>query len=172
MIVYDQSGKILKVYDLTKGHVEKKLIDVYHSYIIDQPEKTHEVVVAVYPATGGKDVELVVDSPEVGHWETFHPDGTMIPEFDGDLEGFPKSDHLDDTWEIGVFVPYTEEELKAIEEMQKEAEERSAFFDSLPSFVDDTDTAVCELYETTVEQAGIISMQDDAICELYELIGG
>lgn len=53
-----------------------------------------------------------------------------------------------------------------------EALRRSNATERVPEYMDDTDDALCELYESSLEQSAIIDDQDAAICALYEMIGG
>lgn len=52
------------------------------------------------------------------------------------------------------------------------AVERSNDMENAPEHMASTDDALCELYETTLEQSAIIDEQDAAICALYEMMIG
>ena len=56
---------------------------VWHRYIVDSEAITHEEVIAEYP-NGGKDIVIVVDIPERGHWETRLDTGEII-DFNGTI---------------------------------------------------------------------------------------
>ncbi len=89
MKVYNKDKtKILAEYDLEKGYLEKDTITVHVEAIEGVKEVFHYKVVAEYP-NGGKDVEKVVDIPEV--------------------EAVPAYDKVE---EIRIYIPYTEEQLK------------------------------------------------------------
>lgn len=83
MIVLDENNKPLIDPDLSKGQITEETRSVFHRYIVDSEAVTHEEVVAEYP-NGGKDVAIVIDVPEQGHWETCLESGELI-EFSGDI---------------------------------------------------------------------------------------
>lgn len=56
------------------------------------------------------------------------------------------------------------------EEVTAYFENRQNAIASLPVFMEDSDAAICELYETTLAQGETIAEQDSAICELYEMM--
>lgn len=155
MIIYNEAGQIIEDPDYNLGHVDKKIVPITHTYVVDIPAVTHEVVVAEYPETGGKDVDIIVDEPEIGHWVTVDEHGKLLPEFDGDLSGFPHDVPTEDTWEIGIFVPFTQEELAEREQMLDEATKNAEFQESLP------------------EELEIIKdAQDDMVLLLADIVGG
>lgn len=182
MVIYDEYGSIVRDPDTTKGYIEKRLIKVHHEYVVDSPAVTHEEVIAEYPETGGMDVETVIDVPEQGHWVTTDEDGKPLPEFDGNLDGMPWS--FDDTWEVGIYIPYTREELEAIEETEREieeqtrkAQEREEYVDKLPERIEGIEEGVDTSYDGIAELGLVISDIDvtlddimDAIAELGQIV--
>lgn len=159
MIVFDEYDNIIDNPDLNLGYIEKKLIPVIHKYIVDEPAITHEVVIREYPETGGKDVEIVVDVPEQGHWETTDQNGKPITEFNGSLVGFPKDRPIEDTWEYGLYIPYTEDELaqrdEELEKMSEETEKREEFMQNAPSQIEELE-----------------ANQEDMILLMADIVGG
>lgn len=86
----DKTLELIK-YDLNLGHLEPDTLTTHVEAVEGVEEKGHYEIIAEYPETGGKDVEWVVDVPRVESVE----------------------EH-DETEEILVYVPYTEEELTKI----------------------------------------------------------
>lgn len=127
MKVYDESGGLIEDYDLDAGYLEAKSKTVEHRWAVDAEEQGEWITTAEYPDTGGKDVEWRVTSPEKGHWETVDAEtGEVVADFDGTVpDDLPHDVGTPDIWEYGVYVPYTEEELAAIEE-RKASGQRSA----------------------------------------------
>lgn len=67
---------------------------------------------------------------------------------------------------VWIYEPFDDERLELIR--QEKIKEQS--INSLPQFMEDYDSVVCELYEQMLSQQDIISEQDSAICALYEMI--
>lgn len=155
MIIYNETGEIIENPDYDLGYVKKEIVPITHRYVVDVPAVTHEVIIAEYPETGGKDVEIVVDEPEIGHWASFNENGELVTEFDGDLSGFPKDEPIHDTWEIGIYIPFTPEELEEREKMLEEAIKNGEFQESLPGEIEN-------LKDT----------QEDVVLLLADIVGG
>lgn len=165
--------------DPGSGRAVPRRVAVAHRWVVDAPAVAHEEVVAYYPETGGRDVSLVVEVPEQGHWETFLEDGSR-PAFSGptppdDMSGLGE---VRDSWEAAVWVPWTEAELE--EMAAREAERaraqaglaaREAMLLALPGEQAAQDDALCALYELAEAQREVIESQDDAICAVYEMMG-
>lgn len=94
--VYDQSGNLLSEYDLTLGRLESSTRTVHHEAVQGVEEKWHYETIREYP-NGGKDVKKVIDVPGVEAQEAWDEE---IP--------------------IKIYVPYTQEELDAIEAKKNE----------------------------------------------------
>lgn len=90
--VYDQQGNLLEEYDLNLGRLESSTRFEHHPAIEGVEEVWHWEVIAEYP-NGGKDVEKVID-----------------------IEGVEAKEAWDEEIPILVYIPYTEEELREIEE--------------------------------------------------------
>lgn len=88
MVIYNEQGNVLENYDLTLGHIETHTRTIEHEAVEAVGEVSHYEVIAEYP-NGGKDVKKVVDVPAV-----------------------PGQEAWDEEIQYGVYIPYTEEELK------------------------------------------------------------
>lgn len=144
MDVYDESGKKLQEgeYDLAKGHLVPSTRKIHHDAVEGVEEVGHWETVREYPETGGKDVEWVVDVPGVearGAW--------------------------DEIEEIMLYVPYTEEELAAIRERIRKAEEETRRPDEM-------EAALCELADMLADNQARLDEQDAALLELASMIAG
>ena len=153
MVIYDEKGNRVESPDYELGHVEENEVPVMHVWVIDMPEQSHEEIIREYPETGGKDIEIVVDVPEEGHWETHREDGSVIDDFDGDIaEGWPHDEPIPDIWRYGVYILYTPEELAKIEEQKLKADEaerkrreQQEWLEEAPDHMLDMDEAIVAL---------------------------
>jgi hypothetical protein len=94
MKILDQQGNEILNPDFEKGHLEPDKLTIHHDVVAAVAEQSHLKTVRVYP-NGGKDVEKVVDVPAVvGH------------------------DAYDEYEDIERYIPYTAEELTAIEKQK------------------------------------------------------
>ena len=94
MKILDQQGNEILNPDLTKGHLESDKLTIHHDVVTAVAEQSHLKTVRVYP-NGGQDVEKVIDAPAVvGH------------------------DAYDEYEDIQRYIPYTAEELAAIEKQK------------------------------------------------------
>lgn len=190
MFIYDENGLKIENPNLDIGRLEERERRVVHRWIVDAEEVSHEEVITEY-ANGGKDVAIIVDVPERGHWETRLADSGELIEFGGIIDDYVSHDmNIDDVETYFVYKLYTDEELENIEteriktaEAQAKAEADALFLKEAPSrlktvesmqgefnqFTEDYDTVVCELYEQSLSQQNLLAEQDAAICELYEL---
>ena len=124
MRILDENNVEITSPDLSLGHlVEEEVFVAHHPAVEEVPEQWHYVTIQEYPG-GGKDVVKVVDVPWVeakAAWDEYET--------------------------IRRYVPYTEEELAALEEARNR-----------PTLEDRVETL-----ETTT---------DDMILLMAELIGG
>lgn len=184
MRVFNENGELLKDFDLDnydskRGSIRDEQRPVTHIYIVDVPEEKEEYIIKEYPETGGRDIGYRISVKEQGHWETLDENGNEI-KFDGVIpEGLPKDKPVEDVEMVCVYHEYTQDELDAFaesdrqeKERQEKAEAREKLLTTLPDTLADSDDALCELYETNAKQQDIIDTQDEAICELYETLGG
>ena len=124
MRILDEHNVEITAPDLTLGHlVEEEVFVAHHPAVEEVPEQWHYETIKEYPG-GGRDVVKVVDVP-----------------------GVEAKDAWDEYETIKRYVPYTEEELAALEEARNKP--------TLESRV--------EILETTT---------DDMILLMAELIGG
>ena len=92
MDMYDEQGNPVTDYDPAKGRLEMQKRIHHHEAVEAVEEQGHWETVAEYPETGGKDVQWVVDAPEVEAREAW--------------------DEEEVDW---LYIPYTEEELAQME---------------------------------------------------------
>lgn len=90
--VYDEAGNLIENPDLNLGRLKADIRTVHHEAVSGVEEQWHFETIAEYP-NGGKDVKKVVDVP-----------------------GVEAKDAWDEKIPIYIYIPYTEEELAAIEE--------------------------------------------------------
>ena len=91
MEIYDLQGNLLESYDETLGYLKEDVRVVHHDAVEGVPAQWHLEVTREFP-NGGKEVRRVVDVPAVAAQAAWDEE---IP--------------------ILVYVPYTQEELDAIE---------------------------------------------------------
>lgn len=118
MAIFNEQHELITDPDLSLGYLERVERTVYHVYVQDAEEQGHWEVVAEYP-NGGKDEAWVVDTPAMGHWEIQDEAGDPVEHYDGfqpepDFDGFDKDQRTPDLWEVGVYHPYTDEQLEQI----------------------------------------------------------
>lgn len=165
--------------DASLGRGVARAVAVRHLWVVDEEPLYEERVVAEYPETGGRDVELVEASPGSGHWETEDASGSPVA-YDGPLppEEMSGLGEVPGTWDVEVWVPWTEEELAERARLAAEAEAAREAFEArevwlacAPDEQASQDDAICALYELCEAQRGVMESQDDAICAVYEMIG-
>lgn len=187
MLILDESGNIVTEPDLEAGCLEEKQRNVIHKYVVDVEMESHEEVIAEYPETGGKDVAVIVDVEEQGHWETRLETGEVVG-FGGTIpDDMPHELELPDIDAYMLYRAYTPDELAERERMEAERKEaeaeaakREAYLSTAPARMDaseaaqaDTDDALCAMYEEGLAQQATMDEQDAAICALYEMqLGG
>lgn len=165
--------------DASLGRGVARAVAVRHLWVVDEGPAYEERVVAEYPETGGRDVELVEVSPGRGHWETQDASGSPVA-YDGPLppEEMSGLGEVPGTWEVAVWVPWTDAELAeraALAEQEAAAREafegRKRWIGQAPAEQAAQDDAICALYELCEAQREVMESQDDAICAVYEMIG-
>lgn len=164
MVFIDETGKRVDGCDPEVSRAEVRERDVVRTWVVDAEEVSHEVVVAEYPETGGKDVEIVIESEETGHWETrLAATGEQV-EFDaGEIpDDAPHGRDVVDVQRYVAVRPLTDEELSAarkeregIERERAKAEERERAMDDVPGRVDALEAA-----------------SDDVLLLVADMIGG
>lgn len=93
MNIYDEQGNPVMDYDPEKGRLERKVRVHHHEAVEAVEEQGHWETIAVYPETGGEDVEWIIDVPGVEAREAWDEEETY--------------------W---LYIPYTEEELEQMAE--------------------------------------------------------
>ncbi len=135
MVVIDVNGDVVENPDPSLGKIEGRSMAVTHEYVVDAEETGHWETVAEYP-NGGKDVAWVVDSEEAGHWETRSEDGGVVEHFDGlTHDDWPRDRPIPDVWEHLLYTPYTDEDIAAMEEAERDAARAKAVREQTALFV-------------------------------------
>ena len=93
--VYDEAGNLIENPDLNLGRLKADIRTVHHEAVSGVEEQWHFETIAEYP-NGGKDVKKVVDVPGVEAKEAW-----------------------DEKIPIYIYIPYTEEEMAAIDALTK-----------------------------------------------------
>ena len=156
MVILNANGDLIVSPNYDLGHVEIKSSPITHTYIIDVKEQGHWETIAEYPETGGTDIEWRIDVPEVGHWETRDDSGEIVKHYDGLIpDDLPKEQPVDDIWQYGLYIEYTQDELDKIAhdkaEADKIATESERRFKSMEEQILNVQLALTELYETGVK---------------------
>ena len=178
MKIFDTEANEITNPDIEKGELAYESLRVIHTWVIDVEERTHEKVIAEYP-NGGKDVEIVIDVEERGHWETRDEEGNVV-DFDGIIpDDMPHENPVEDVWGFRRYRVYTEEELEEIAQQKAEAEaaavkkaEREAFLEEAPERMDDAEMAMGELGVMAASSAASIEDLMVAVAELGALVAG
>ncbi len=179
MKIFDIDGKEIENPDIEKGELSCEQVRVVHTWIVDVEEESHEEVVAEYPQTGGKDVAIVIDVEERGHWETRDEEGSVI-DFDGSIpDDMPHENPVEDIWQFQRYRVYTEDELAEIAKRKEEAEaaaakaaEREEFLEDAPERMDNAETAMGELGAMAASGSAGIEELMAAVAELGALVAG
>ena len=178
MKIFDTEGNEITNPDIEKGKLAYESLRVIHTWVIDVEERTHEKVIAEYP-NGGKDVDIVIDVEERGHWETRDEEGNVV-DFDGIIpDDMPHENPVEDVWGFQRYRVYTEEELEEIAQRKAEAEaaaekaeEREAFLDGAPERMDNAELGMGELGVMAANSAASIEDLMVAVAELGALVAG
>jgi len=149
-MVFNANGEILESYDLSVGKLVDKITSITCTWVIDTEQVSHYEVIREYP-NGGKDIELVIDTEEQGHWVIETENGYETDYAVGDNV---KCATFTDVWEYQEYIQYTEDELNEIAEANSQREidelkieQRRLFDENLPAAIADIDEAICALYE-------------------------
>ncbi len=176
MKILDIDGNEIEKPDLQKGMLSYEQKTVVHTWIVDVEEESHEEVVAEYP-NGGKDVEIVVDVEEQGHWETRDEEGSVI-DFDGFIpDDMPHEITVKDVWTFQRYRVYTDEELAEIAKRKEDAEaaaakaaEREEFLEGAPDRMDNAEIGMGELGVVAANGSASIGDLMVAVAELGALV--
>ena len=178
MKIFDIDGNEIENPELEKGELSYEKMRAVHTWIVDVEEQTHEEVVAEYP-NGGKDVAIVIDVEEQGHWETRDHSGKIV-DFDGFIpDDMPHENPVEDIWQFQRYRVYTEDELAEIAKRKEEAEaaaakaaEREEFLEEAPERMDNAETAMGELGAMAASGSAGIEELMAAVAELGALVAG
>lgn len=178
MKIFDTEGNEITNPDIEKGELAYENLRVIHTWVIDVEERTHEKVIAEYP-NGGKDVEIVIDVEERGHWETRDEEGNVV-DFDGIIpDDMPHENPVEDVWGFQRYRVYTEEELAEIAKRKEEAEaaaakaaEREEFLEGAPERMDNAEIGMGELGVMAANGSASIEDLMVAVAELGALVAG
>lgn len=96
MEIYNEQMELIENPNLEMGWLEDSFRTVHHPATEAVPEVWHHEVIAEYP-NGGKDVRKVIDVP-----------------------GVEAQDAWDEEIQIQIYIPYTQEELDAVEAKKNE----------------------------------------------------
>ena len=163
MAVFDKNGNYIESPDLELGRLVEKVETLTWNYILESEEQGHYITLVEYP-NGGKDVDWVVDVPEVGHWEAHDESGKLVDleHYDSDVKPDRSWDHTwtyEYPWLYYVYESYTEEELAQIA-AEKAENERLDKIDELKAKLAETDYVVIKIAESTSN--GTELPEDDA----------
>lgn len=178
MKIFGTDGKEIENPELEKGELSCEQVRVVHTWIVDVEEESHEEVVAEYP-NGGKDVAIVVDVEERGHWETRGEDGRAV-DFDGIIpDDMPHENPVEDIWQFQRYRVYTEDELAEIAKRKEEAAaaaakaaEREEFLEGAPDRMDNAEIGMGELGVMAANGSASIEDLMVAVAELGALVAG
>lgn len=140
MHIFDEHWNEIVNPDAEFGKIEEIHKTLVYTWVVESPEQTHEEVIAEYPETGGKDIRIVVDSPEKGYWDIKDMDGNDLPISQIVPDDWSKSTvPVDKETTLYIYRPYTEEEL--IQRIDNSV--------PMETRISDLEAAVCSLYETS-----------------------
>lgn len=163
MNVFDSNMNYIESPNLERGYLTRKTAKLTWNYILESEEEGHYITLAEYP-NGGKDVEWIVDVPEVGHWETKYEDGTLVDmeHYDGDEQPDESWDHTVEYathWDYNLYTLYTSEELEEIKK-EKEKEQLLIQLGDLEQKMYESDAVVMQIVEQQI--LGVEVMDADA----------
>lgn len=155
-IIDEKTNQIIDNPNLELGSLQTAVLNVFYKYVLDKPAEGEYVVVKEYPETGGKDVEWVESSPEVGHWEMIDAETNEVLPYPIllDTAGFPKDQLTPDSIQYQIYHTYTPEELEEIkkqkaeeEEQRKKEQERMEAINALPEQMKEVLSNQTQLFE-------------------------
>lgn len=118
MKVYNkEKTEVLETYDLTKGFLKTdKILKVHHEAVPAAPAVTVASKIEAILTNGGKVIEV-----DGIHYEVVKefPNGGRTLEQIEETPGVPKQEAYDQYEDIRVYIPYTEQEIKAQEKIKK-----------------------------------------------------
>lgn len=149
--------------DYELGYLESELLRITYRYVLENLAIYKEVVIREYPETGGKDVELVEVSPEIGHWEMVDSNGEPLDyPIEEDLSAYPKDLEIEANLPLAVYTLYTHEEL----------EERKAQIEAAILEEKANQQKVREIEALPDRVSNMESMQEDIVLLMADILGG
>lgn len=148
MIIVDpKTFKILEDYDENKGYITVETFTTYTMPVIDVPAVIRK----------NKDGEDVVEQEAVVHYDELNiKNGYFIKDVDLESMGLVVGETvLPGFTDVGLYTPYTPEQLAEREEAKREEEKRQELYEAIPGRLE------------TVE-----STQDDIVLLLADIVGG
>lgn len=163
MNTFDNEMNYIESPDLDLGYLTTKTAKLIWNYILESAEEGHYETIQEYP-NGGKDVEWIVDVPEVGHWEAKYEDETLVDmkHYDGDEQPDESWDHTVEyttCWDCKLYTLYTTEELEEIKK-EKEKEQLLIQLGDLEQKMYESDNVVMQIVEQQI--LGVEVMDADA----------
>lgn len=118
MKVYNkEKTEVLETYDLTKGFLKTdKILKVHHEAVPAVPTVTVASKIKTIRTNGGKVIK--VDGIHYEVVKEFPNGGRTLEEIE-ETPGVPKQEAYDEYEDIRVYIPYTEQEIKAQEKIKK-----------------------------------------------------
>lgn len=106
--IYNENMELIENPDLSLGYLKQSTRTVHHEAVEGVEERWHYETIREYP-NGGRDIEKVID-----------------------VAGVPAQEAWDEEIPIQIYIPYTQEELDAMEEARNKPtmEERLAALES------------------------------------------
>lgn len=163
MNVFDNQMNYIESPDLDLGYLTAKTAKLIWNYILESEEAGHYETIQEYP-NGGKDVEWIVDVPEVGHWETKYEDRTLVDmeHYDGDEQPDESWDHTVEYmtyWDYQLYTQYTAEELAQIAK-DKEKQQLIIQLEDLEQKMSESNDTIMQIVEQQI--LGVEVMDADA----------
>lgn len=170
--IYDENWNPLDDYDPNEGYTESCERPIYHIYVIDQEEISHEEVIREYPETGGKDVEIIIDQEEKGHWVAYDKStDEIIPDLDNtyvELNGVPHDMVFEDLEFAQMYHPFTQDQINENKKKREEFEAQQQKQAENEQLLDDMPALLCAMYEENLHLKDTVDQQEDALCAVYE----
>lgn len=168
-IAFDDGWNAVEDPDPSKGELRQEGVAVECRYVVESDEVGHYQVIAEYE-NGGKDVEWVVDEPEVGGWR-FYRDDLEWPECPMTApEDWPHETPVTTSVEVVRWHEWTPEEAAAAKAAREEAERKMQEAKDRADMIDALPDAVADLSEQVSTNATDSSDLADALAELSVLV--
>ncbi|MDO5329000.1 MAG: CD1375 family protein [Coriobacteriia bacterium] len=175
MRIFDEkTGLEIQNPDLTKGCLKNSEQDNIITYKLLQPEN---IVYDSHVLDNGSVVKTINEeksTPEKGKWLFADNNGVYKEVEATGFEGWSKEAENKQVEQIQIYHVYTPAEIlehkRLKEKHDKEIERKrknQELLNELPDFEDDTDNAICDLYELIPEEMKNKNANSKAICKAY-----